>query len=348
MYKNIIRPILFMINPETTHGFTVASLKILRHIPFGKYIADKLFTVNDKRLQRNVLGLMFRNPVGIAAGLDKNAECFDMLSHMGPGFIEVGTVTPVGQQGNPKPRLFRLPKDKALINRMGFNNNGAEECAKNISKLRKRCAPGTIIGGNVGKNTATDNTDAPKDYLKAFETLYGVVDYFTVNVSCPNVTNLCGLQSRDGVSEILRAILEFREKQPIRKPIFLKISSDLSEEQIKTMVDVVRDCGIDGMVAVNTTTSREGLLTENVEAIGRGGLSGGPLTERSIKTVKLIHEYSGGSFPIIGVGGIMTSDDAVRMIEAGASLIQIFTGYIYNGPAFPAQICKAILKHVEI
>jgi len=334
-------------DPETAHRFTVTMLRILRYIPLGRNFADLLFTVRDKRLKRDVLGMMFRNPVGIAAGLDKDGECFDMISHMGLGFIEVGTVTPVGQPGNPKPRLFRLPEDKAIINRMGFNNKGAEECVKNLARLRKNCAKGTIIGGNVGKNTATDNANAAEDYLKAFASLYNYVDYFTVNVSCPNVTNLCGLQSKDGVSEILGAVLEFRERQSVKKPIFLKISSDLTAEQVKTMVDVVLESGIDGMVAVNTTTSREGLRYENVEAIGKGGLSGAPLTNRSIGMVRLISEYSKGAFPIIGVGGIMTTEDALRMLEAGASLIQIYTGYIYNGPAFPAKICKAILRNVK-
>ncbi len=344
MYKKIIRPILFKFNPETAHRITIFSLKILRYIPFGKKILEDLFTYDRPGLKRNILDLEFRNPIGIAAGLDKNAECFDILSHMGLGFIEVGTVTPLGQSGNPKPRLFRLIKDKALINRMGFNNEGARHVVRNIKKLRKGCAKGVVIGGNVGKNTATDNFNAPEDYLKAFSALYNYVDYFTVNVSCPNVTNLCGLQNKDGVFAILEKLTSFRAEMSIRKPIFLKISSDLGIQQIETMVDVVKESGIDGMVAVNTTTTREGLLTPEtvIENIGRGGLSGAPLTERSIAVVKHICEYSQNAFPVIGVGGIMKVEDAQRMLDAGASLVQIYSGYIYNGPSFPKKICKAI------
>lgn len=346
MYKKLIRPFLFLLNPEKAHIFTIFSLKVLRYIPFGKQIAEKIFAYKSPKLERNILNLKFKNPVGIAAGLDKNAECFDTLSHMGVGFIEVGTVTPVGQSGNPKPRLFRLIKDKAIINRMGFNNKGASQVVKNIKRFRKNCAEGTIIGGNVGKNTITNNENAAEDYLKSFSALYDYVDYFTVNVSCPNVTNLRELQNKDSVYSILEKLTSFRANQKIRKPIFLKISSDLTMDQVETMVDVAKESGIDGIVAVNTTTSREGLQTnkKTIENIGKGGLSGAPLTERSVAIVKHIVEYSGNTVPVIGVGGIMKAKDAINMLEAGASLVQIYSGYIYNGPAFPKEICKAIIS----
>ena len=349
MYKHFVRPILFKFNAETAHHITISSLKLLRYIPFAKYILKRLFTLDDKKLRKDILGMVFNNPIGLAAGLDKDAECFDMLSHMGFGFIEIGTLTPIGQPGNPKPRLFRIIPDQAIINRMGFNNKGVNNAIKNIKRLRKSCLKGTVIGGNIGKNSSTSNEDAPKDYLEVFKSLYDYLDYFTINVSCPNVKDLCGLQNRESVSNIIKDIVDYRELQIIRKPIFLKISSDLEYNQIDMMVDVASEYNIDGIVAVNTTTKRhmlDSLTNSEIEAIGRGGMSGKPLTERAVSIVKHISEYTGGNMPIIGVGGIMTPEDGARMIEAGASLIQIYSGFIYNGPSFPKAICKEISQRL--
>lgn len=315
-------------------------MKFLRFIPGGKLLVSSVCRVKSPSLEREVFGIKFPNPIGIAAGFDKNAEVYEQVSAMGFGFVEIGTVTPKAQPGNPRPRLFRLPKDSALINRMGFNNLGLENAVKNLH----RRDPKLIIGGNLGKNTSTSNEDAPADYLKLFRGLYEYVDYFVINVSCPNVANLQSMQTADNLKLILKGILEFRRGQSAYRPILLKISPDLSFEQIDEMIDVMIESKIDGIVATNTTTSREGLITDphEVEHIGRGGLSGKPLTNRAIEIVKHIHTKTEGRFPIIGVGGIMTEKDAIAMLDAGASLIQLYTGFIYNGPMFVRKICKAL------
>ncbi len=341
MYKSIIRPLLFRLQAETIHHCIVRMLTILRYIPLAKSMIRAMFAIRSPKLHKEVFGLKFPNPIGLAAGFDKNAEVFDMLGTMGFGFIEIGTVTPKAQDGNPKPRIFRLPLDKALINRMGFNNKGAQVAVNNIRKRKKR----PIIGGNIGKNTATLNEDAPSDYLKAFRAMYDYVDYFTVNVSCPNVANLCGLQNKSNTVEILNVLREFRKGQTDYRPILLKIAPDLSQEQVDVMIDVVNECKIDGIVAANTTVSREGLKTDKqtIENIANGGLSGAPLTSRTVGMVKYIHEKTNGDIPIIGVGGVMTEQDALNLIDAGASLVQIYSGFIYEGPALPRKICKRLL-----
>lgn len=340
MYKKIVRPILFLFSAETIHHFMIGVFCAVRYIPFARATMRALFGVRDKKLERKVFGIRFPNPVGLAAGFDKNAECYDTLGDLGFGFVEIGTVTPLAQGGNPSPRIFRLLEDEALINRMGFNNNGVRNVVHNLQKHRRR---GVIVGGNIGKNTLTDNNDAPKDYLKSFRALYDYVDYFVINISCPNVANLTQLQNRQNTADILARLKEFRKGQNEHRPILLKISPDLSEEGIDTMIEVAKEYKLDGIVAANTTISREGLKSENVEAIGNGGLSGKPLTQRCCDMVRHIHEKTNKKMPIIAVGGIMNEDDAAAVLEAGASLVQIYTGFIYNGPMLPKKICRKIL-----
>lgn len=341
MYK-LIRPLLFKLDPETIHHIIIGTMRTLRYVPFAAPLMRLIFPVKkSKVLERELFGLKFRNPVGLAAGFDKDAECFDMLANLGFGFVEIGTVTPRAQGGNPRPRCFRLTQDKAIINRMGFNNKGAENAAEN---LRRHNNHRVIVGGNIGKNTLTANDDAAQDYLRAFRSLYDYVDYFVVNVSCPNVANLTALQSKDSTMAIVAALKEFRKGQSEYRPILLKISPDLGLDGVDTMIEVVKESKLDGIVATNTTTSREGLKTsaEVIAKIGNGGLSGAPLTERSASMVKYIHERTGGRMPIIGVGGIMTAADAQAMIEAGASLVQVYSGFIYEGPSLASKICKAL------
>lgn len=342
MYKHFFRPLFFLISPETIHHLIVFGLKAGQWIPGFDALLRALFTVKHPSLEREVFGLKFPNPVGLAAGFDKNAEVYNEIAGFGFGFIETGTVTPKGQPGNPKPRLFRLPKDQALINRMGFNNNGADAMLKQLQKKKRK----TVIGVNLGKNTATPNEQAPAEYLSSFRQLYDYADYFVVNVSCPNVKDLCGLQNKEHLKEIVSGLTEFRRGQSTYTPILMKVSSDLTQSQIDDTIEVLQESGMDGIVAVNTTTSREGLATdpETVASKGNGGLSGKPLTQRSVEMVRYIHQKTGGCFPIIGVGGIMTVDDAMAMLDAGASLIQIYTGFIYNGPGFAKKICKRLIK----
>lgn len=340
MYKRVIRPLLFLLSPESIHHIIVWGLKIGHFIPGFKSVMRGMFAVKHPSLEREVFGLKFPNPIGLAAGFDKNAEVSGELAAMGFGFVEVGTVTPKAQPGNPRPRLFRLPEDGAIINRMGFNNKGVDEVVKNLRCRNSRL----IIGGNLGKNTATPNEMAPADYLNSFRRLYDLVDYFVINVSCPNVENLCGLQNKSNLKEILSGLLEFRRGQNAYRPILLKISPDLTYEQIDDTIDVMIECKIDGIVATNTTTSRKGLKTPATEVknIGKGGLSGKPLTHRSLEVVRYIHKKTDGCFPIIGVGGIMTEEDAVAMLNAGACLVQVYSGFIYNGPNFVKKICNCI------
>lgn len=350
MYKHLLRPLLFRLSPETIHHLILWGLKIIGYLPGGRCLLRACFSLRHPSLEREVFGIRFPNPVGMAAGFDKDAEVYDEIAAMGFGFVEVGTITPKGQPGNPRPRLFRLPEDSALINRMGFNNRGLEAAVHNVRRKIRRhfgpCGKETILGGNLGKNTLTPNEAAAGDYLKLFRSLYEYIHYFTVNVSCPNVTGLACLQEKEMLRGILNALVEFRRGQNDYRPILLKISPDLTNEQIDDMIDVMIECGIDGIVATNTTTSREGLDTSatTLERIGRGGLSGAPLTKRSLEIVRYIHQKTQGNFPIIGVGGIMNVEDALAMLDAGACLIQVYTGYIYNGPCFPRQICKALRR----
>ena len=343
MYK-LIRPILFLFSPETIHHFIVWLLKVSKYIPFCNSIIRWLFKRNLPNLQREVFGIRFTNPVGFAAGFDKDAEIMNQLTNFGYGFVEIGTVTPQPQPGNPKPRCFRIKESKAVINRMGFNSKGVERMVGRLAKLKRR--KGLVIGGNIGKNTATANEDAPIDYTYSFEKLYTYVDYFTVNISCPNVSNLCKLQNKDSIAAILQPLMEYRKKQNTYKPILIKLSPDLTFEQVDEQLEVGIQLGIDGIVATNTTTSRNGIDPQKAAKIGNGGLSGAPLTKRSLEMVSYISKKTAGKLPIIGVGGIMTEDDAVNMLKAGASLIQLYTGFIYQGPSFVKRINKRLAKEL--
>jgi dihydroorotate dehydrogenase len=342
MYRRIIRPVLFLIPPETTHHIVVLLVRIAFRIPGIKQILKKIYAVKDKRLNREILGLKFANPVGLAAGFDKNAGFFNEFMTFGFGFIEIGTVTPLGQTGNPKPRLFRIPLDQGLINRMGFNNLGL---TKAINKLKNKPA-GLIIGGNIGKNSATSNEQAAEDYAKCFEGLYPFVDYFVVNVSCPNINDLSELQDKALLSGILIRLADIRSSMARKKPILVKISPDLNFQQIDDVLKLISQTGMDGIVATNTTIRRENLATEArvIEKIGNGGLSGESLRQRSTEIIKYISEKTNGNLTIIGVGGIMSPEDAVEKIRAGASLIQIYTGFIYEGPGIVRRINKALLE----
>jgi dihydroorotate dehydrogenase len=318
-------------------------IKSVSYIPGLPYLLKKILSTNNKALEKEVFGLTFKNPVGFAAGFDKNAEVFNILGNFGFSFVEIGTVTPKSQSGNPKPRCFRLTKDNALINRMGFNNDGLPVIVKRLREKHKRTV---IVGGNIGKNTTVPNKDAVSDYLKTFKGLYDYVDYFTVNVSCPNVGNLTQLQDKSDLEILLKSLVNERKYMDIYRPVLVKISPDLSFEQIDDTLYIIRETGIDGVVATNTTTSRDGLKTSDKEIAeaGQGGLSGQPLTKRSLEIVRYIHEQTSGKLPIIAVGGIMTVADAVNMLNAGADLIQLYTGYIYQGPYFVKRIQKALLK----
>jgi len=342
MYKKIIRPILFLFSPEKIHQFVVLVIKTAFRIPGISFLAEKFFSLKNPLLERTVFGLHFDNPVGLAAGFDKNATFYNEFSHLGFAFIEIGTVTPKEQPGNPKPRSFRLPKDKALINRMGFNNHGADEAIENLKKRKTKI----IIGGNLGKNTTTPNDQAVNDYIFTFNKLYEYVDYFVVNVSCPNISDLHKLQDKDSLMIILNGLINERARKHIFKPILLKISPDLNFSQIDEVLEIVSETKIDGIVATNTTTGRYNLSedAQKIKLIGNGGLSGQPLRERSTEVIRYISKKTGGKLPIIGVGGIMTVEDAIEKLSAGASLIQIYTGFIYEGPLLAKRINKAILK----
>jgi len=296
-----------------------------------------MYVVNDKRLETTVFGLKFKNPVGLAAGFDKDAKLYQELSNFGFGFIEIGTLTPVGQEGNPKKRLFRLKEDSAIINRMGFNNGGVQEAVERLKKNKN-----VLIGGNIGKNKITPNEEATKDYEICFEALFDYVDYFVVNVSSPNTPNLRELQDKEPLTKLLQTLQDKNSAKPKQKPILLKIAPDLTDSQLLDIIDIVNETKIAGVIATNTTISREGLQSENKAEMG--GLSGKPLTNRSTEVIRFLSEKSNKAFPIIGVGGIHTAQDALDKLEAGASLIQLYTGFIYEGPKLVKEINKAILK----
>lgn len=342
MYKTVIRPLLFLLQPETVHHLVVTLIKIFFYIPGIKTLVKSLYRVRNEKLQREVMGLKFENPVGLAAGFDKNASFFNQFSAFGFSFIEVGTLTPLGQPGNPKPRSFRLKKDRALINRMGFNNDGVRAAAGRLGKRRTTI----IIGGNLGKNTETPNEKAVEDYAIAFQELYDVVDYFVVNVSCPNISDLSHLQDRDQLDGILSRISSLREEKSGKKPILVKISPDLNFKQIDDVIELTAQYEMDGIIATNTTITREGLTTDPdiVTKIGDGGLSGKPVNERSTEIIRYIFGKTKGELPIIGVGGIMGPEDALDKLKAGASLVQVYTGFIYEGPSLVRRINKALLN----
>ncbi len=342
MYRFLIKPFLFSFQPETAHKITFALLGFLSKIPGVKFLLRALYLQNEPTLEREILGLKFRNPVGLAAGFDKDAKHIDLLDHLGFGFVEIGTITPLGQPGNPTPRLFRLPEDGALINRMGFNNEGMESA---IIRLRSRKSK-IIVGGNIGKNKITPNEEAKFDYEKCLNALYPYVDYFVVNLSSPNTPGLRELQEKGPLKDLLNHLMVEIAKQNEKKPLLLKIAPDLTDEQLNDIVEIVKETGIQGLVTNNTTISRAGLHTseEKLNEIGNGGLSGLPLRERSNDILRFLRKELGNNFPIIGVGGIMTPEDAVEKIKAGADLIQVYTGYIYSGPTLIKKINQSILK----
>lgn len=343
MYKFIIRPLLFLISPEKVHHIVIFFVRLFWLIPGVKQLVSLCFKYYKNQLETEFVGLKFKNPVGLAAGFDKNASFYNQFADFGFSFIEIGTVTPKGQPGNPKPRSFRLVKDKAVINRMGFNNLGLNEAIKKLQKKRKK---GLIIGGNIGKNTATPNNVAVNDYVTVFEGLYAYVDYFVVNVSCPNITNLKELQDQEMLENILFQLIEKRKLHSVKKPILLKISPDLNDKQLDEVIDIFNKTGIDGLVATNTTVSRDNLNTDTktIEKIGNGGLSGRPVTKRSTEVIKYINDKANGSIPIIGVGGIFNANDAKEKLAAGATLVQVYTGFIYEGPAIVKRILKSLVK----
>ena len=341
MYK-IVRFFLFLFKAEFIHSISFKLIKFGAIIPGKMWAWRLLFKVNDTRLEREVLGLRFNNPVGLAAGFDKDAKLFDELASFGFGFIEIGTVTPLPQDGNPKPRLFRLKKDYAIINRMGFNNEGIEAT---VARLRRKKS-NIIIGGNIGKNKVTPNEEAVSDYEICFEKLFPYVDYFVVNVSSPNTPGLRDLQEKVPLTRLLNRLQRLNIQKEKRKPILLKIAPDLSNEQLDDIIAIVSDTKIDGVVATNTTISRNGLKTDKtkVEMIGNGGLSGKPVKDRSTEVIKYLADKSNKTFPIIGVGGIHSAEDAIEKLDAGATLIQLYTGFIYEGPRLIRRINKKILE----
>jgi dihydroorotate dehydrogenase len=335
MYKLLLRPILFWFDPEQVHYFTFACIRLLHKIPGFGWLCNQMYVVNDPLLEREVFGLQFKNPVGLAAGFDKDAKLYQELANFGFGFIEIGTLTPKPQAGNPKKRLFRLKADSAIINRMGFNNGGVDAAV-----LRLQQNKGVLIGGNIGKNKDTPNETATSDYEICFDALYEVVDYFVVNVSSPNTPNLRALQDKEPLTQLLQSLQTKNLAQVKAKPILLKIAPDLSNEQLLDIIDIVKTTQIAGVIATNTTLSREGLQSEN--KVEMGGLSGKPLTQRSTEVIRFLSEKSNKAFPIIGVGGIHSADDALEKLEAGASLVQLYTGFIYEGPALVKAINQKI------
>ena len=345
MYKFFIRPILFLFDPEKIHYFIFDFLKFMSRFPGGRALLRGLYDFKDEKLERRLFGLTFKNPVGLAAGFDKNASHIDELAALGFGFIEIGTLTPRPQPGNEKPRLFRLKKDAAIINRMGFNNDGV---LKAIEALRKRKSK-IIVGGNIGKNKVTPNDEAADDYAYCFEQLFPYVDYFVVNVSSPNTPGLRELQEKEPLKKLLSYVKKLSASKSAPKPVLLKIAPDLNEDQLMDIVAILSENTVDGLIATNTTISREGLTTDlqKVQSIGAGGLSGAPLTERSTEIIRFFRKKLGKEFPIIGVGGIMTAADALAKIEAGADLIQLYTGFIYQGPSLVSAINKEILKSMK-
>jgi dihydroorotate dehydrogenase len=340
MYHWLLKPILFRFSAEKAHKLTVRLLKFTFRLPFIPALMRKIYSYENPALEKELFGLKFKNPIGLAAGLDKNAEMIDELASLGFGFIEIGTLTPKPQEGNPQPRLFRLPTDSALINRMGFNNDGVEEA---IQRLKKRKSK-VIVGGNIGKNKITPNEEATQDYLACFEALFPYVDYFVVNVSSPNTPNLRALQEREPLENLLNILQQRNFALPTPKPMLLKIAPDLTYEQLDEIIEVVKSTKLAGVIATNTTIERSNLQTpqDQVTAIGAGGLSGKPLREKATEVIRYLKQKSGNAFPIIGVGGIQTVEDALEKLEAGADLIQIYTGFIYEGPALVKRLKKGL------
>jgi len=342
MYHFFIRPLLFLFPPEFIHHVTFKILKVAGNLPGLSFLFRKFFFVREPKLERTLFGITFPNPVGLAAGFDKDALLIDELASFGFGFIEIGTLTPKPQVGNDKPRLFRLPKDQALINRMGFNNRGVDEAVLRLAKRKSK----VIVGGNIGKNKITPNEKAVEDYTYCFEALYPHVDYFVVNVSSPNTPGLRELQEKEPLKKLLNEVKALNKTKEKSKPILLKIAPDLNESQLQDVVEILLETKTDGVIATNTTISREGLKSdkETVASIGNGGLSGKPLTNRSTEVISFLRSKLGNNYPIIGVGGIMTPEDALEKLKAGADLVQIYTGFIYEGPGLVKRINNALLN----
>jgi dihydroorotate dehydrogenase len=342
MYKQLIRPIFFLFDPEKIHYFTFSLLRFLNKIPFVSSFIKSVYVIENKRLERELFGLTFKNPVGLAAGFDKNAVLYNELANFGFGFIEIGTVTPEGQEGNPKKRLFRLKADQGVINRMGFNNEGLETAITQLKKNKGKL----LIGGNIGKNTQTKPEDYTTDYLTCFNGLHPYVDYFVLNVSCPNVGSHAKLNDKDYLEELIRAVQKANKNFDTQKPILLKIAPDLNTNQLDEIIELIANTKLDGVIASNTSMDRSNLKTskEKLEIIGNGGLSGQPIKTKSTQVIKYLSEKSNKAFPIIGVGGIHSAEDALEKLEAGADLIQLYTGFIYEGPKLIKQINKAILN----
>lgn len=342
MYRQFIRPVLFLVDPEKIHHIVFSLLKIKGALPGFKSVSSAFFNYRNGKLKKKLLGLVFENPVGLAAGLDKDAKLIDEFAAFGFGFIEIGTLTPKAQPGNDKPRLFRLPADQALINRMGFNNEGVDAAVVRLKKRKSR----VIVGGNIGKNKVTPNEKALEDYALCFEALYPYVDYFVINVSSPNTPGLRELQEKEPLRKLLLHVIGLSMKKEKYKPILLKIAPDLTRDQLNDVVEILRETRTDGIIATNTTISREGLTTDSqtVAAIGNGGLSGRPLAARSTEVIRYLRTNLGKDFPIVAVGGIMNEADAIEKFRAGADLVQLYTGFIYEGPGLVSRINKALVK----
>jgi dihydroorotate dehydrogenase len=343
MYKSVIRPLLFRFDPEGVHHFSFKAVKLLSKVPGFSSLSRKLFKPHHPSLKRTLFGLEFENPVGMAAGFDKEAEAFVEFSDLGFGFIEIGTLTPKPQEGNPKTRLFRLKEDGAIVNRMGFNNGGVDGAVERLKK-NPVGSKHILIGGNIGKNKVTPNENAVDDYVICFNKLFNHVDYFSVNVSSPNTPGLRELQDRKPLTHILQTLQDLNNAKPARKPILLKIAPDLTDSQLLDIIGIVEDTKIDGVIASNTTIERKNLKSDINLQKEKGGLSGAPLTERATEVISFLHQKSNGAFPIIGVGGIMSAKDAIDKLKAGASLVQLYTGFVYEGPGLIRDINLEIIK----
>ena len=341
MFK-LLQILVPLLGAERAHDWAVALLHCIGKLPGAKWLMSKIYAVHHPSLEREVFGLKFKNPVGIAAGYDRNGEIFRELGALGFGFVEIGTVTPVHQPGNPKPRIFRLDDDKAILNRVGLSSKGLERVISNLRSGNKD----VVVGCNIGKNTITSPENAPADYLKVFRNLYQYVDYFTVNVSYNTTFKQYVPRTRESIMAILEPLFDFRRGQNQYRPILLKISPDLSNEDIDMMTDIMIDTPLDGIVATNSTTNTQGLATpqQKLKSLGIGTVSGRPLTQRSIEVVRRIYERSNGTYPIIGVGGLMTPEDVHQMLAAGATLVQLYTGFVYEGPKLVSDICHSLIK----
>jgi dihydroorotate dehydrogenase len=338
MYKSIIRPLLFKLDPEKAHHLIFNTLRLLFKVPGVRFFTKMMFDTTDKKHNKTVMGLTFKNPIGLAAGFDKDAVLYEELSCLGFGFIEIGTLTPLAQPGNDKPRMFRLPEYKGLINRMGFNNGGVNAAIERLKDKPKSL----IIGGNIGKNKATSNDDALKDYEIAFEALHPFVDYFVINVSSPNTPNLRALQDKEPLTALLKRVYQLNQSKEIKRPILLKIAPDLNEEQLKEIIEIVESENITGIIATNTTIDKSSIPESYLHAREQGGLSGLPVKEKSTAIIKFLRKHAKRELVIIAVGGIFTSKDAKEKLDAGADLVQVYTGFIYEGPAMVKHILKGL------